>query len=253
MQRDFPTPRRAAAPAIPRGPEHHRREQDTTKINNGEPVNLLDRPKLPDLSLNGAELSVNGASPHIDDQPPEPPADPDGYPMKNYHVEVTLETGEWTDGWAGGRCEDAELIAGKILLCLGVEAHTQDEALSKAVTAVETAIHHAFIATLRWKPAQLKPLVIGDDESRMQLLADRKPPVPWTLLSPAELERYRAERERYTGDERYRREMDLPRWSSGDVNGAECWAVTVVSGQITLPPEQWDPVVRGCWLSASGS
>jgi len=36
----------------------------------GEPVSLLDRPELPELSLNGAELSVNGASPHIDDQPP---------------------------------------------------------------------------------------------------------------------------------------------------------------------------------------
>ena len=81
-------------------------------INTGEPVNLLDRPKLP-------ELSVNGSSPHIDDQPPEPPADPGGDPMKHYYVEVKLETGDWTDGWAGGRCEDAELIAGEIVLCLG--------------------------------------------------------------------------------------------------------------------------------------
>jgi hypothetical protein len=138
-------------------------------MNNGAPVNLLARPELP-------ELSVNGSSPHIDDQPPEPPADPDGYPMKNYHVEVTLETGEWTDGWAGGRCEDAELIAGNITLCLGVEAHTKEEALTKAVTAARTAIHHAGTATLRFRSTQLKPLANGDDESRMQLLDDRKPP-----------------------------------------------------------------------------
>jgi len=55
----------------------------------GDPVNLLDGLKPSELSLNDAELSVNGASPHIDDQPPEPPADRDGYRMKHYYVEVT--------------------------------------------------------------------------------------------------------------------------------------------------------------------
>jgi hypothetical protein len=214
-------------------------------MNSGEPVNLLDRPKPPDLSLNGAELSVNGASPHIDDQPPEPPADPDGYRMKSYHVEVTLETGDWTDGWAMGRCEDAELIAAKTVLCLGVEAHTEADALTKVVTAARTAIHNAGTATLRFEPTQLK-LLDGDEPRLKQLLHDRKPPVPWTLLPPDEVERYRS-------DARYRRETDLPRWSSGDVNGAECWAVTVVFGQITLPPEQFTTVLHGCWLSASGS
>jgi hypothetical protein len=209
-------------------------------MNNGEPVNLLDRPKLPDLSLNGAGLSVNGFSPHIDDQPPEPPADPDGYRMKSYHVEVTLETGEWTDGWACGRCEDAELIAGDIVLCLGVEAHTEADALTKAVTAARTAIHNADTATQRFEPTQLKRLD-GDEPTKEQLLRDRKPPLPWTVLSPAEIERCR------------RGEMDLPRWSSGDVNGAECWAVTAVSVQITYPQEQFPPVRHGGWLPASGS
>ena len=211
-------------------------------MNTGEPVNLLDRPKLADLSLNGAELSVNGFSPHIDDQPPEPPADPGGYRMKSYHVEVTLETGEWTDGWACGRCADAELMAGEIVLCLGVEAHTDADALTKAVTAARTAIHNAGIATLRFEPTQLK-LLDREKSWQTQLLDDRKPPVPWTLLSPAEIERYRS-------DARDRR--DLPRWPSLDVNGAECWAVTVVSGQIALPPEQEAAVVHGCWLPASG-
>ena len=71
--------------------------------------------------------------------------------------------------------------------------------------------------------------------------------MPWTLLPPAEIERYRS-------DGRNRRETDLPRWSSGDVNGAECWAVTVVSVQSTFPSlEQVTTVPRGCWLSASGS
>jgi len=126
---------------------------------------------------------------------------------------------------------------------LGVDSHTDEEALSKAVTAARTAIHNAGTATLRFEPAQLK--VLNCDESwEKQLLHDRKPPVPWTLLSPAELERYRS-------DEQC--ETDLPRWSSGDVNGAECWAVTVASGQNTLPPEQYDAVLRGCWVSASGS
>jgi len=222
--------------------------QNTTEtgnimINTGEPVNLRDKPKLAELSLNGTELSVNGSSPHIDDQPPEPPADPDGYRMKHYYVEVTLETGEWTDGWACGRCEDAKLAAGKIVLCLGVAAYTEADALTKAVTAARTAIHNAGTATLRFEPTRLK-LLDGDEPRRKQLLHDRKPPVPWTLLPPAELERYRS-------DERYRRETDLPSWSSGDVNGAECWAVTVVSEQ-TLLPEQ-PPVLHGCWLSASGS
>jgi hypothetical protein len=212
-------------------------------MNNGAAVNLLARPELPDLSLNGAELSVNGSSPHIDHQPPEPPADRDGYRMKHYYIEVTFETGEWTDGWACGRCEDAELLAGKILLCLGVDAHTEEEALTKAVTAARAAIHNARTATLRFEPTQLK-LLNRDEPWGKQLLRDRKPPVPWTLLSPAELERYRS-------DEQC--ETDFPRWSSGDVNGAECWAVTVASGQITLPPEQVAPVLRGCWVPASGS
>jgi hypothetical protein len=166
--------------------------------------------------------------------------------MKHYYVEVTLETGEWTDGWAGGRCADADLIACKIELSLGVDAHTEADALTKVVTAARTAIHFAGTATLRFEPTQLK-LLDGDEPRRKQLLHDRKPPVPWTLLPPAELERYKR-------DERYGRETDLPRWSSGDVNGAECWAVTVVSGQITVPrPEEVTTVLRGCWLSASGS
>ena len=63
-------------------------------MNNGAPVNLLARPELPELSLNGAELSVNGASPHIDDQPPMPLDYLDGDPMKDYYFELTFETGE---------------------------------------------------------------------------------------------------------------------------------------------------------------
>jgi hypothetical protein len=39
-------------------------------MNNDAPGNLLDKPELTELSLNGAELSVNGSSPHIDDHPP---------------------------------------------------------------------------------------------------------------------------------------------------------------------------------------
>ena len=39
--------------------------------------------------------------------------------MKHYYFEVTFETGDWTDGWACGRCEDAELIAGKIVAVPG--------------------------------------------------------------------------------------------------------------------------------------
>jgi hypothetical protein len=209
-------------------------------MNNGEPTNLLDRPELPELSLNGAELSVNGSSPHIDDQPPTPPADRDGYRMKHYHVEVILETGEWTDGWACGRCEDAELMVGKIVLSLSVEAHTDADALTKAVTAARTAIHNAGSATRRFGPTQLK-LLAGDERMEKQLLRDRKPPVPWTLLSPAEIERYK------------RGEMDLPRWSSGDGDGGDCWAVTVVSVEMIFPPEQQTTVRHGCWLSASGS
>ena len=208
-------------------------------MNNGEPVNLLARPELPELSLNGAELSVNGDSPHIDDQPPMPPADRDGDPMKHYYIELTFETGEWTDGWASGRCEDAELLAGKIVLCLSVKAHTEAEALTKAVTAAKTAIRNAGAATARWQPAQLKPL----DGDRFQLLHDRKPPVPWTLLSPTEVERCRSG------------ETDLPRWSSSDVNGAECWAVTVCH-HTGFPNDPNDPMrssMFGCWLSASGS
>jgi hypothetical protein len=141
-------------------------------MNNGEPVNLLARPELLELSLNGAELSVNGDSPHID--PPTPPADPDGYPMKHYYIELIFETGEWTDGWACGRCEDAELIAGKIVLCLGVEAHTEAEALTKAVTAARTAIHNAGTAALRFEPTQLK--LLDGEEPTLKLLHDRKPP-----------------------------------------------------------------------------
>ena len=213
-------------------------------MNNDAPRNLLDRPELPELSLNGAELSVNGSSPHIDDQPPEPPADPDGYRMKHYCFEMVFETGEWTDGWACGRCEDAELIAGKIELCLGVEAHTEEEARTKAVTAARTAIHNAGTATLRFEPAQLK-LLDPDEPKQKQLLHDRKPPVPWTLLSPAELERYRS-------DERYWPEKDLPRWSSSDVNGAECWAVIVGqhTGFSNDPNDPDDFSMFGCWLSA---
>jgi hypothetical protein len=143
-------------------------------INTGEPTNLLDRPELAELSLNGAELSVNGASPHIDDQPPTPPADRDGYPMKHYYIELIFETGDWTDGWAGGRCEDAELVAGKIVLCQGVKAHTETDALTKAVTAARTAIHNAGTATLRLEPTQLK--LLDGDEPRLKLLHDRKPP-----------------------------------------------------------------------------
>ena len=213
-------------------------------INTAEPVNLRDRAKLPELSLNGAELSVNGSSPHIDDQPPEPPADPDGYRMKHYYVEVTLETGEWTDGGAGGRCADADLIACKIELSLGVDAHTEADALTKVVTAARTAIQNAGTATRRFEPTQLK-LLDGDEPRRKQLLHDRKPPVPWTLLPPAEIERYRS-------DGRNRRETDLPRWSSGDVNGAECWAVTVRHNTLSNDPN--DPMrssMFGCWLSAS--
>ena len=137
-------------------------------INTGEPVNLLDRPKLP-------ELSVNGSSPHIDDQPPEPPADPGGDPMKHYYVEVKLETGDWTDGWACGRCADAELIAGEIVLCLGVDAHTEADALTKVVTAARTAIQSAGSATRRFEPTQLKLLDCGEPR-QAQLLRDRNPP-----------------------------------------------------------------------------
>jgi hypothetical protein len=211
-------------------------------MNNGKPVNLLDRPELPELSLNGAVLSVNGSSPHIDDQPPEPPAHRDDG-MKRYYFEVTFETGEWTDGWAHGRCEDAELIAGTIQLCLGVEAHTEEEALTKAVTAARTAIQNAGTATQRFEPTQLKlldgdePMELGRRGSgwRLKLLDDRNPPVPWTLLSPAEIERR-------TG------EMDLPGWSSSDVNGAECWAVTVcrsIAGSPHNPPRS---SMFGCWV-----
>ena len=144
-------------------------------INTGETVNLRDRSKASELSLNGAELSVNGSSPHIDDQPPEPPADPDGYRMKHYYVEVTLETGEWTDGGAGGRCADAELLEGHILLCLGVDAHTEADALTKAVTAARTAIQNVGTATLRFEPTKLK-LLDGDQPIQTQLLRDRNPP-----------------------------------------------------------------------------
>jgi len=154
--------------------------------------------------------------------------------MKYYYIEMTFET-EWTDGWACGRCEDAELIAGRIDLCLGVKAHTEEEALTKAVTAARTAIHNAGTATLRFEPAQLK--VLNCDESwEKQLLHDRKPPVPWTLLSPAELE------------------TALPRWSSSDVNGAECWVVTVCPHTVVLNDSD-DPErssMFGCWLG-SGS
>lgn len=124
-------------------------------MNNDAPGNLLDRPELPELSLNGAELSVNGSCPHIDDQPPEPPDDPDDR-IKDYCVEMTFETGNWTDGHANGRCEDAELWGGEIYLCFDVHAHTEEEALATAVTAARTAIHNAATATRRFDPAQLK-------------------------------------------------------------------------------------------------
>jgi hypothetical protein len=154
----------------------HHREQDTTnKMNNDAPGNLLDRPELPELSVNGAELSVNGSSPHIDDQPPEPPADRDGYPMKHYCVEVIFETGDWTDGWACGRCEDAQLIAGKIVLCLGVEAHTRSEALSKALTAARTALHDGGTAALGWENTLTK--LVGGPE---RFLDSGTAPTPMT-------------------------------------------------------------------------
>ena len=164
--------------------------------------------------------------------------------MKHYYVEVTLETGEWTDGGAGGRCADAELLEGHILLCLGVDAHTEADALTKAVTAARTAIQNVGTATLRFEPTKLK-LLDGDQPIQTQLLRDRKPPVPWTLLSPAEIERCRSDR-------RNRLETDWPRWSSGDVNGAECWAVTVRHNTLSNDPN--DPMrssMFGCWLSAS--
>jgi hypothetical protein len=227
-------PRGSRNPA--RAEHHHHREQDTTtKMNDGAPVNLLDRPELPELSVNGAELSVNGSSPHIDDQPPEPPADPDDG-MKHYCVEMTFETGDWTDGHAGGRCEDAELWGGKIYLCFNVHAHTEEEALTTAVTAARTAIHNAATATRRFEPTQLK--LLDRDKPQRQLLQDRKPPVPWTLLPPAEIERLRS-------DARYRRETGWPRWSSSDVNGAECWAVTVCPHHPNdLPRDS----LFGCWV-----
>ncbi len=125
--------------------------KDTTKMNSGEPVNLLDRPKPPELSVNGAELSVNGSSPHIDDQPPEPPADPDGDPMKDYYVEMKVETGGSRYGWAAGRCADAELIQGELYLCVRVEAPNRAEALSKALTAAGTVLHDAATAVLNWE------------------------------------------------------------------------------------------------------
>jgi hypothetical protein len=211
-------------------------------MNNDAPGNLLDRPELPELSLNGAELSVNGSSPHIDDQPPEPPADPDDR-MKDYCFEITFETGDWTDGHAGGRCEDAELAAGDIYLCFDVHAHTDEEALATACAVARTAICNARDAILRFEPTQLK--LLDRDKPQGQLLRDRKPPVPWTLLPPAEIERLRS-------DARYRRETGWPRWSSSDVNGAECWAVTVRRHDTTGMPYDYDPErddsMFGCWV-----
>ena len=78
------------------------------------------------------------------------------------------------------------------MLCLGVDARTREEALTKAVAAARTAVQNAAIATLRWEPSQLKSL--DGDEPKLTLLHDRKPPVPWTLLPPAELERRRNDR-----------------------------------------------------------
>jgi hypothetical protein len=218
-------------------------------MNNDAPGNLLDRPELPELSLNGAVLSVNGSSPHIDDQPPSRrPHRDDG--MKHYCFEVTFTTGDWTDGWAGGRCEDAELIAGTIQLCLGVRAHTDEEALAKAVEAARTAIQNAGTATRRFEPIQLKLLDLdeqsedspGDSSDptrggtwRLQLLHDRKPPVPWTLLPPAEIERRTDE-------------MNLPGWSSSDVNGAECWAVTALYSRVGSPRKPAMCSMFGCWV-----
>ena len=201
-------------------------------MNNDAPGNLLDRPELPELSLNGAVLSVNGSSPHIDDQPPSRrPHRDDG--MKHYYFEVTFTTGDWTDGWAGGRCEDAELIAGTIQLCLGVRAHTDEEALAKAVEAARTAIQNAGTATRRFEPTQLK--LLGFDEPHLELLHDRKPPVPWTLLPPAEIERRTDE-------------MNLPGWSSSDVNGAECWAVTALYSRVGSPRKPAMCSMFGCWV-----
>jgi hypothetical protein len=174
--------------------------------------------------------------------------------MKHYYVKVTLETGEWTDGHAGGRCEDAELQAGAITFCLGVEARTKEDALTKATAAARTAIQLAAAATHRLGPDQLKLLDgdtghRGEDARRKQLLRDRKPPMPWTLLSPAEIERYRS-------DEQFRREMKArwdSEWSPDDVNGAECWAVSVESTEVLLYPKECTFVFHGCWFSASGS
>ena len=138
--------------------------------------------------------------------------------MKSYLVEVVLETGAWTDGWACGRCEDAELLAGKIVMCLSVEAHTKEEALTKAVTAARTAIRNAGTATLRCEPTALEPL--DGDEPELKLLHDRNPPIP-----------PRQDR------------------SSFSVNGADCWAVTVRHG--TGFPMRSS--LLGCWVSVSGS
>jgi len=211
-------------------------------IENGNLVDLLDRPEVPELSINGFEVSVDDDFPNND--PPELD-DRDGHPMKHYCFEMTFETGEWTDGWAMGKCEDAEVIYSTIQLCLGVDAHTDEEALTKAITAARTAIPTAGTATLRFESGQLK-LVDSDESCQQQLLDDRDPPLPWTLLPPAELERYR-------NDAQYRKETDLPRWSSSDVNGAECWAVTVRqhTGSAFDPDDPERSSMFCCWLSAS--
>jgi hypothetical protein len=126
-------------------------------MNNGEPVNLLDKPKLP-------QLSVNGSSPHIDDQPPEPPADPDGDPMKHYCIEMVVETGGSHDGWVGGRCADAELVLGEFYLCVGVVAPNRAEALCKALTAAGSAFHDAATTVLGWERTLTKLSVDGVEQ-----------------------------------------------------------------------------------------
>lgn len=181
--------------------------------------------------------------------------------MKSYYVEVVVETGDWTDGWACGRCEDAQLIAGKIVLCLGVKAHTEADALTKAVTAARTAIHNAGTATLRWQPAQLKlldgdepfrlkllMLLDGDERANLKLVHDRKQPERDFAAMSAEEQARDGEVDRVCeAIERVQAQSPIP------VNGADCWAV--ILGQHTgFPNDPNDPMrssMFGCWLSSS--
>jgi hypothetical protein len=149
-------------------------------MNIGEPVDLLDKPKLP-------QLAVNGSSPHIDDQPPEPPADPDGDPMKHYCIEMVVETGGSHDGWACGRCGDAELALGELELCVEVEAPNRAEALCKALTAAGTAFHDAATTVLGWESTLTKLSVDGveqflDSRTRILSRSGRVDNWPWKWL-----------------------------------------------------------------------